>query len=83
MLHHRSGLPTFCFKNVWKLCEVLDVHVTAVHRPSRHRPSQAQEVPAGIGRSSCFCMDQPNFFLKNKVKVLEFKNVCWLLCDGM
>ena len=40
------GLPTLCFKKVWKLREVLDVCVA-----TGHRPAQAQEEPAGWG---CF-----------------------------
>ena len=38
----QAGLPILCFKKVWKLREVLNVRVTA-----GHRPAQAQEEPAG------------------------------------
>ena len=34
------GLPTLCFKRVWKLREVLNVRVT-----TGHRPAHAQEKP--------------------------------------
>ena len=38
----QSGLPTMCFKKVWKRREVLNVRVAA-----NHTPAQAQEEPAG------------------------------------
>ena len=55
--HFSPGLSTFCINKVWKLREALNVRVTA-----GHRPVQAQEVPAGSGRSSLFCLI-PQFFL--------------------
>ena len=54
-----SGLPTLYFKNVWKLREVLNVRVTA-----GHRPAQAQKEPAGWGRFSRFCLKSRNLFAK-------------------
>ena len=51
-LNSEPGLPTFCFKKVWKLCEMLNVRVTA-----DHRPAQAQEVSAGWGRFFRLCLN--------------------------
>ena len=53
-----AGLPRLCFKKVWKLYEVLNIRVTA-----GHRPAQAQE-PAGWGHFSLFCLKSQNFFAK-------------------
>ena len=61
-----AGLQTLRFKKVWKLREVLNVIVTA-----GHRPAQAQEEPAGWVRFFCFYLS-PQKFLQNRVKILEF-----------
>ena len=61
------GLRTLCFKTVEKLREVFNVRVAA-----RHRLAQAQEEPAGWGSFSRFCLRSQNFFLQNRVKILEF-----------
>ena len=58
-----AGLPTLCFKSVWKLCEVLKVCVT-----EGHRPAQAQEEPAGWGR---FLSEVIKIFCKIKSKFLN------------
>ena len=57
--HFSPGLSTFCINKVWKLREALNVRVTA-----GHRPVQAQEVPAGMGRSSRFLSKFTIFFCK-------------------
>ena len=54
-----AGLPTLCFKKVWKLCGVVNVRITM-----GHRPAQAQEEPAGWGRFSRFCLESLNFLAK-------------------
>ena len=41
-----AGLPTLCFKKVWKLREVLNIHVTAGHRPAHPGPGGASWVRA-------------------------------------
>ena len=61
----RSGLPTLCLKKVWKLCEALNVHVTA-----DHRPTQAQEEPAGWGLFP-FLSEVTEYFCKIKSKFLN------------
>ena len=60
---HLPGLPTFCFKKVWKLRNVLNVRVAA-----NHRPAQAQELPAEwgafpiFGVTEIFCKIKSKFF---------------------
>ena len=68
---YNSGLPTLCFKKVWILRKVLNVFITA-----GHRPAQAQEEPvAGRGEGGgaflvfVWCH---KMFLQNRVKILEF-----------
>ena len=61
-----AGLPTLCFKKVWKLCGVVNVRITM-----GHRPAQAQEEPAGWGRFSRFYLKLPNFFCKIESKFLN------------
>ena len=56
-LQLHEGLPTLCFKKVWKLRGVLNIRVTA-----GHRSAQAQEEPAGWGRFSRFCLESQKFF---------------------
>ena len=71
MVHHipsSAGLPTLCFKKVWKLCEVLNVRVTAGHRPAR-----AQEEPARWGCFSRFCKKSQKYFCKIELKFLNFR----------
>ena len=58
-------------KKVRKLREVLNVRVTA-----GHRPAQAQEEPAGWERFSRFCLKSQKF-LQNKIRFFEFQ--CALL----
>ena len=53
------GLPTLCFKRVWKLREVLNVRVT-----TGHRPAHAQEKPTEWGLFSRFCLGSQTFFAK-------------------
>ena len=62
----RPGLPTLCFKKVWKLREVLNVRVAA-----GHRPAQAQE-PAGWWRFSVLS-EITEFFCKMESKFLNSK----------
>ena len=53
-------------KQVWKLCEVVNVRVTV-----GHRAAQAQEGPAGWGRFSRFCRRLQEFFCKMESKFLN------------
>ena len=63
-----SWVPRLCFKKVWKICKVLNICVTA-----GHRPAQPQEEPVGWRRFSRFCLKTQKFFAKYS----------WLFCDGM
>ena len=62
----KTGLPTLCFKKVWKVCEVRNVLVTA-----GHRPAQAQEEPAGWGALPIFVWSHRNLW-QNRVKTFKF-----------
>ena len=44
-------MSTLCFKKVCKLCEMLNVSVSA-----GHSPTEAQEELAGWRHFSCFCL---------------------------
>ena len=52
-----AGLPTKCFKKVWKICEVLNVRIAAVYRPA-----QAQEMTVGTGALFPVLFAPTNFF---------------------
>ena len=60
------GLSTLCFKKIWKLCEVLNIRVTA-----GYRPAQTPEEPAGWMSISCFCLKSQNSFCKIESKFLN------------
>ena len=62
----KAGLPTLCFKKVWKLREVLNIRVTA-----DYRLAQAQEKPAGWVRFSRFCLNVTKNFLQKESKFLN------------
>ena len=63
----QAELPTLCFEKVKKLREVLNVRVTA-----GHRPAQAQEEPAEWGRFLSFCLRSQKV-CKMKSKFLSFR----------
>ena len=57
----QAELPTLCFEKVKKLREVLNVRVTAGHRPAQ---AQAQEEPAVWGRFPSFSLESQKVFAK-------------------
>ena len=71
-IHKKSGLSTLCFKKVWKLCKVLNVHVTAGHRPAQARRSQL------AGALFPFLSEVTDYFCKIESKFLNSR----LLADG-
>ena len=65
-LEANTGLPTLCFKKVWKLREVLSAQVNEATSPSRHRKSQL-----GGGAFPIFVWGYWNLFCKIELKFLN------------
>ena len=72
-----AGLPTLCFRKVWKFGKVLDIR-----RYLRPQVCPGTGGASWVGALFLFLSEVTEIFLQNRVKTLEFEGACWWFCDG-